>query len=100
MNTYNIDKIKELAQEGKAIITQRASTEAQNEFGFDFQDILNEIMSLTALDFHRSDISDKKDIYFDVYKKRVYSEAYKKHFLAYIKLRINGDLSIISFHTT
>jgi hypothetical protein len=97
---FPLKRVHELALTKQAIITQRASQEAQNDFGYSFEEVLEAISTIEASHFFKSDISRQNGQPFDVYKRPLYSKTYGRTIEAYIKIRISKKLLVISFHSS
>ncbi len=100
--TYDLKLVKELIRNGHYRITLRALSDAQSDFDFDAERILEEILGLKLQELDKTMPSEKMpDLWQDVYKKRVIVHARVQ--TAYIKLNIvrpsNKETAVvISFH--
>ncbi len=99
-SAFNLKQIQEMASQGQVRITKRASTEAQAEYGFSLDDIIEEVLSLRETDYKQTIVSDTTGRKNDVYIKKVYAATYGKHIQTYIKMEINQNLIVISFHSS
>jgi len=100
--TYDLKTIKELIRGKHYRITLRALSDAHEEFDFDKDRILSEVLSLTLQDLDKTMPSEKKPgLWQDVYKKRVLVN--NRIQLAYIKLSLiethaKETAVVVSFH--
>lgn len=100
--TYDLKLIRELIRTGSYRITLRALTDAQSDFDFNAERILEEVLGLKLQELDKTMPSEKMpDLWQDVYKKRVIING--KTQVAYIKLNIvtpkgKDTAVVISFH--
>lgn len=100
--TYDLKHVKELIRTGHYRITLRALTDAQSDFEFGQERILQEIFNLKLQDLDKTMPSEKMpDLWQDVYKKRVIVDG--QTLWAYIKINIicpkdKETAVVISFH--
>jgi hypothetical protein len=100
--TYDLKHIKDLIRAEHYRITLRALTDAQSDFDFGQDRILQEVLNLKLQDLDKTMPSERMpELWQDVYKKRVIVDGQTRW--AYIKLNIirpkdKETAVVISFH--